>query len=227
MPTVEAFNGFANRFMYIASRRTASIPEPADVDWSREDLNLKVQYLQKVVSEFHPNEESVTNPEFPFTFSASGKAKWYELYHQYSAQAAGKSGMAGAMVARSKATVLRLAMIYAALDLTQEIQKEHFEAAAALWEYSLASVKWAFGENSGNPNADKILTALRRAGKQGMTRTDISEVVFNRRESSHNITEALSVLKGEKKANWRPMPNLAGKGRKLETWFDINSITSS
>ena len=227
MPTVEVFNGLANRFMYIASQRTASIPEPADVDWSREDLNLKVQYLQKVVREFHPNEESITNPEFPFIFTASGKSKWYELYHQYSAQAASKSGMAGAMVARSKATVLRLAMIYAGLDLTQEIQKEHFEAAAALWEYSLASVKWAFGENSGNPNADKIIAALRRAGKKGMTRTEISEVVFNRRESSHNITEALSVLKREKKAGWKPMPNPAGKGRKLETWFDINSITSN
>src|SRR5260221_3737358 len=227
MPTVEVFNGLANRFMYIASQRTASIPEPADVDWSREDLNLKVQYLQKVVREFHPNEESITNPEFPFIFTASGKAKWYELYHQYSAQAASKSGMAGAMVARAKATVLRLAMIYAGLDLTQEIQKEHFEAAAALWEYSLASVKWAFCEDNGNPNADKILAALRRAGKKGMTRTEISEVVFNRRESSHNTTEALSVLKGGKKADWRPMPNPTGKGRKLETWFDINSITSS
>src|SRR5260221_655866 len=53
MPTVEVLNGLANRFMHIASQRTASIPEPADVDWTREDLNLKVQYLQKVVREFH------------------------------------------------------------------------------------------------------------------------------------------------------------------------------
>src|SRR5258708_19309824 len=165
----------------------------------------------EVVREFKANEWAITNPQFPFIFSASGKDKWYELYHQYSAQAASKSGMAGAMVARSKATVLRLAMSYAGLDLTQEIQKEDFEAAAALWEYSLASVKWAFGENSGNPNADKIIAALRRAGKKGMTRTEISEVVFNRRESSHNITEALSVLKREKKANGKPIPNPPAK----------------
>src|SRR5258708_32780447 len=106
----------------------------------------------EVVREFKANEWAITNPQFPFIFSASGKAKWYELYHQYSAQAASKSGMAGAMVARSKATVLRLAMIYAGLDLTQEIQKEHFEADAGLWEYSLAAVQLAVGENSGKPH---------------------------------------------------------------------------
>src|SRR5258708_35631167 len=130
----------------------------------------------EVVREFKANEWAITNPEFPFIFTASGKAKWYELYHQYSAQAASKSGMAGAMVARSKATVLRLAMIYAGLDLTQEIQKEHFEAAAALWEYNLSSVEWAFGGNSGKPNGDKISAALRRAGQKGMTRNEIREV---------------------------------------------------
>ena len=227
MPTVEAFNGFANRFMYIASQRTASIPEPQDVNWNRDGLKSKVQYLQKVVGDFHPNEESLSNPDFEFAFSPAGKAKWYELYHQLSAQASSKTGMAGAMVARAKSTLLRLAIIYAALDLTQQIEREHLEAAEALWEYSLASVKWAFGENSGNPTADKIHSALQRAGKKGMTRTNISEYVFNRRASSHDISEALSVLKGERKANVKRMKSPTGKGRKVETWFDINSFPSN
>ncbi len=224
LPSVEAFNGFANRFMFIASQRTRSIPEPIDVDWNSAGLVGKVQYLQEVVKKFHPNKESALNPELEFTFSASGKAKWCELYHLLSAQSAGKSGMAGAMITRAKPTLLRLAIIYAALDLTQEIEREHLEAADALWEYVLASLQWAFGENSGNPTADKIHAALQRARKNGMTRTEISEYVFNRRTSSHDITEALSLLKREGKANIKRLPNPAGKGRPVETWFEINSI---
>ena len=79
-------------------------------------------------------------------------------------------------------------------------------------QYVLASLQWAFGENSGNPTADKIHAALQRARKNGMTRTEISEYVFNRRTSSHDITEALSLLKREGKANIKRLPNPAGKG---------------
>jgi hypothetical protein len=224
LPSVEAFNGFANRFMFIASQRTRSIPEPIDVDWHSPELVGRVQYLQEVVKRLHPSEESALNPELEFKFSASGKAKWYELYHLLSEQSAGKSGMAGAMIARAKPTLLRLAIIYAALDLTQEIEREHLEAAYALWEYVLSSLQWAFGENSGNPIADKIHSALQRASKKGMTRTDISEYVFNRRTSSHDITEALSLLKREGKADVRRVPNPTGKGRPVEAWFSINSL---
>ena len=41
---------------------------------------------------------------------------------------------------------------------------------------------------TGDKNADKILAALRNASSVGMTKTEISETVFNKHLSSHVFT---------------------------------------
>jgi hypothetical protein len=49
MDSVEAFNEFANRFMFIASRRTASIPEPPVIDWAEGKAAGIVNRLQETL----------------------------------------------------------------------------------------------------------------------------------------------------------------------------------
>lgn len=66
-------------------------------------------------------------------------------------------------------------------------------AALALWDYSEQSARYIFGDATGGPVADQILNALRAAGKNGMTRTEISNL-FGRNMSSERIAQALKLL---------------------------------
>jgi Protein of unknown function (DUF3987) len=211
MPNVEVFNGFANRFTFIASQRTCSNPEPEVLDWRSGELLKKVTYLTELVGKVRPHDECKNNPRHELGFSPDGREKWRQIYHKLSRESSGKSQLQGALLARAKPTMLRLSMIYAVLDCSFVIQPEHLDAACALWDYSVASANWAFGQNSGNPDADKIHTALRRAGKKGLTLTQISVDVFSRHKPASDIREALSYLK---------VSDLARVDvKKRETWY--------
>jgi len=119
MPTVEAFNGFANRFTYIASKRVGSVSVPPVLDWvSSELLQKKVIQLRGLVEDFRPYEACRDNPDYPMDFSPDGRAKWDDLYHDLSKRSEGLSGLKGAIIARAKPTLLRLGIIYAALVVT-------------------------------------------------------------------------------------------------------------
>jgi Protein of unknown function (DUF3987) len=219
MPDAEAFNGFANRFTFIASKRTCSIPEPPNIDWYSGHGKDLASDLRSILNRFHPGPISSCNQEVEFKFSGDGRLKWTEVYHRLSASGDGKSGMHGAVTARGRSTVIRFAIIYAALDGSTIIQPEHIDAAMALWEYSLRSALWAFGENSGNWRADKIVVFLKRRGKRGARRTELAEEVFNKRISSSDLTEALAYLKNSGLAYFTK------KGR-TETWYSLSRGTN-
>jgi hypothetical protein len=68
------------------------------------------------------------------------------------------------------------------------------QAALALWDYSERSAAWIFENGSGNKNADKILAALKAAGRNGLTRLQITNEVFNRHATKFEIDEALRLL---------------------------------
>jgi hypothetical protein len=108
----------------------------------------------------------------------------------------GKPGLFGALVARAEAQVVRLACIYALLDLSHTIRPEHLAAALSLWDYAEASVKHIFGDATGDPIADQILSALRDAS-EGLTQTAIHNL-FGRHKSAEQIQKALIFLKKQK-----------------------------
>ena len=137
---------------------------------------------------------------------------WQEVYGPLSE---GKLGLFGAIVGRSEAQVMRLAAIYAVMDESHEIEHEHLLAALALWEYAEASARYIFGDATGDPVADQIAEALKAAGGDGMTRTDISSL-FGRNRSADQINRALGLL--EHIGRVRRETEETG-GRKAERWF--------
>jgi hypothetical protein len=72
--------------------------------------------------------------------------------------------MVGAVTGRAEAQVMRSSAIFALLDKSRLIRREHLEAAIALWEYCDQSARWIFGSSTGDRNADKIMEVLQRAG---------------------------------------------------------------
>ena len=122
-----------------------------------------------------------------------GPAKefWRSTYHDLTAREA--PGLIGAVTSRSAPHILRLALIYALLDCRDKINCDHLKAALAVWRYAEQSAAFVFGESLGDPDADKLLAAI-KAAPDGLTKTQITSLVFGGHLSSGRIDALLSRL---------------------------------
>src|SRR5262249_50301925 len=121
---------------------------------------------------------------------------------------------AGALLARSEAHVMRLALLYTLLDRSEAIKAVHLLAALAFWDYCERSVRYVFGDGLGDPVADELLRLLRGC-KNGVTRNEIRDY-FHRNYPSERIGHALGVLLQNQLA--RRVQQETG-GRPAERWF--------
>jgi hypothetical protein len=198
----EAANGFANRFIWLLVKRSKELPFGGE--WHKVDAAPLVRRLSSAL-EFAAAPVEVT-------WADSAREIWPKVYSPLSD---GKPGLFGAVVGRGEAQVARLAVLYAVMNQSYEIQGEHLLAALALWDYSEKSARYVFGDATGDPVADQILEALRAAGKDGMTRTEISHL-FGRNRSAERIAQALRLLL--RTGRVRPKTQKTG-GRQAERWF--------
>ena len=116
------------------------------------------------------------------------------------------------MTARAEAQVLRLSVIYTALDGATSIQLQYLKAALAVWEYCERSAFYIFGDATGDPVADRIFAALKIRGK--MTRTDINNLL-GRSTPSNRIAQALNLLRTSGKATFQMDNSQPGRPSEL------------
>jgi len=150
----------------------------------------------------------------PIAFDDTARERWIEIYEQLSSV---RPGLAGAATARAEAHTVRLALIYALLDLSERICLEHLEAALAVWRYSADSAAWIFGDSLGDPTADEIWAAAKDR-PAGLTRTDVSDM-FSRNKKRREIERALGVL--EDAGRLRRETRQAERGRAAEIWIPV------
>lgn len=198
-------NGFANRFIYMLVRRSKELPfggslsDSEIAEWG--DRTAGAVYRAKNIGRI--------------TWEAAASDEWLRVYGSISAD---RPGLLGAVTARAEAQVVRLAMLYAAIDGAARISLDHLRAALAVWRYAEASAAHIFGDLVGDPVADEIMQALLQAGQAGMTRTTIRDL-FGRNRSADRIGAALALLLKAGKA--------AGKmretgGRPAEVWVAMD-----
>jgi uncharacterized protein DUF3987 len=198
-------NGYANRFLFACVRRSKLLPHGGgDAEQTAELLGAKTLHALDVARALGR-----------VTMTEAATRRWEEIYAQLSK---GAPGMLGTIIARAEAQTLRLALLYALLDGATQIDCVHLEAALALWSYCEASARLIFGDLIGDPIADGILRALRTAGSNGMSRSEIHDL-FCRNYPAHRLIEALAVLAaaGRIRSDHQP-PGLRG-GRPREMWF--------
>jgi hypothetical protein len=102
-------------------------------------------------------------------------------------------------------------MIYALSDFHSTIRRPHLEAALALWKRAQDSVKYLFGDRTGDPVADRILVSLRQGE---LTGTEMSHL-FDRHVKAERIASALDSLK---KAGLVVSVEVATAGRPTTSW---------
>lgn len=187
MSEVENKNGFSNRVLWIATRRTKEIPIPLWIKWSQHPS--VTSHLAKILETFGPGAGSRQ-----LDWSKEGRTAWTNFYKSKSKVISDTStGIVASIIARSHSHVMRLTMLYTILDNSTLMEPKHLQAAVAFWQYCERSAVWVFGQNTGNKMADKIYWALQRE-PSGMTRTQINADVFNRHASKNSLDMAFSAL---------------------------------
>jgi hypothetical protein len=176
----DAMNGFANRFLFVACRRSQHLPNGAVIpDRTFNDL----------VRQTHDRLDlAVRRARMHRTEAA--ETRWADIYNAIDDHV---SGLFGYATARAEAQMLRLSLIYALLDGADAIDLEHVEAAHAFWTYCEDTAAMVFGSRLGDPIADTLLDALRDAFPDGLGRTEQS-ALFERHVSAERLNLARTLL---------------------------------
>ena len=197
-----AANGFGNRFIWLAVKRSKELPLPEPF------TGPIVRDLADRVAESLAAARHIGRMQF----DEQAADVWINAYHELSAE---RDGLAGAILNRSEAHTLRLSMIYALLDGSRVIRLDHLAAAMALFDYAERSTYYIFGAASGDPVADRILEALRTIGP--MSRSQVSDL-FDRNTDKRTTDSALQRLKASGKAESWTDKQEGQAGRPPEMW---------
>jgi hypothetical protein len=177
---VEIFNGLGNRILWACVRRSQSLPFGGAIDL--DCIASLGNRLGLALDAARARGQMDWTPE--------GKKLWVSEYDHLTED---RPGLWGAITSRGEAHVLRLGLIYAALDRSDKIAGEHIKAAVELWRFCDRSAAYLFGGSVGDRDGDAILDAL-RGRADGMTRNEIRRQVFNDNKTSEEMTRALSLL---------------------------------
>jgi hypothetical protein len=139
---------------------------------------------------------------------------WWEVYPDLTNDL--HTGLVAAVTGRAAAQVVRLSLLYALLDRSQVISRNHLEAALALWKYCEQSARHIFGDAVGDPLADQLLVDL-RTHPEGLTRAEISNAL-GRHQKAEAISSALTSLRQRGLARFEEEKT---SGRPAERWFPI------
>jgi Protein of unknown function (DUF3987) len=195
-------NGFVNRFLLALVQRSQLLPFGGEPD-------------RPIIAELARRTREVTDRArqsiMKIGFTTAGRERWEQAYRHLSRNLL---GLVDEALARAEAQTARLAMLYCLLDCRLDITPAHIEAALAVWHYCDSSARYLFGDLTGDPIADEILTFLRSAGADGMTRTEISNAL-GRHRTARRIDVALGVLLRHGRIHRRQKPT---PGRPGEIW---------
>ena len=173
-------NGMGNRFLWVCARRSKLLPHGGE--------QLNEAAMEQLASQMREAIAfSVTAGEI--RWDPEARQAWGRVYERLSAPAI---GLFGSMTARGDAQCRRLALIYALLDQSLVIRMEHLRAALEVWSYCEDSVRYLFGDSTGDETADAILRSLSESD-EGLTTTEIWGV-FGRHAKKPELQRALSVL---------------------------------
>jgi hypothetical protein len=130
---IDMANGFANRFLWVAVRRSKALPEGGRLDVAQVDAFAR--RLSEIMGTAREPGRIERDDE--------ARAKWAEDYLELSE---GRPGLLGAITSRAEAQVMRLSLLYALLAGRRVITIEDHEAGVAIWDYCERSARFVFGE---------------------------------------------------------------------------------
>lgn len=204
---VDGFNGFANRFLWFAVKRSKLLPDGG------RDLNL-TGHAQRLAlaAEQARSVERMHRDE-------GAAALWRQIYGELADDNAG--GLLGAVTSRAEAQVLRLSMVYALLDGDGMIREQHLQAALAVWRYCRSSARLIFGDAGSDPVEDQVLAAIRQA--PGLGRRELHRALGNHVKAAV-LVRTLARLRDAGRVR---VEKTETGGRPAERWFTCEQSEQS
>ncbi len=172
----DIYGGFANRWVYFYGVPKDPMPSPPKVDADRQgklvqDLNQIRDWADSV-----PGGEVTVSPE--------ADALWAEHYATYYRRCQ-QPGLIPTLIVRVQDFIWKIALLYAADDLSESITAEHLLAAIAVGDYleaSVAEVFAEFGQSDGKALETRLLDYLRSAGRPVPEREVYRSLTISARE---------------------------------------------
>lgn len=154
----DIYGGFANRWLYFCGLPKEPMPNPPKVD--KEKRNKLVQELNQIRdwAEDVPNEEITTSSEANTLFE-----NYYREYYRRCQQ----PGLIPTLIVRIQDFIWKIALLYAAGDMSEVISKDHLEAAIAVGNYleaSVAEVFANFGASNDKAHEMRLMDMLKAEG---------------------------------------------------------------
>jgi hypothetical protein len=202
LTATEIANGFMNRFMMVAVKRSQLLTDGGNL----------TKAVAKILAE--RIRDAITYAEHVQRMERDTDAKrlWHEVYPTLTRD---RPGLTGSLLARAEAHVLRLSMVYALLGKSFVIQEQHLIAALAFWDYVERSTEFLFGDSTGDKLADEFLKLIRSRPDEGVSRTDLMAST-GRHAKKVEVEGSLQSLWRQNKAHPRKVKT---SGRPSERWF--------
>lgn len=188
--TVDIFNGFGNRFMFIHTKSDKILPEAPSI----KDLDLKEE-IKALSDAIHFWDEALKSPHgLRFKFSPEAQALWNEVYTHFMKNP--ESGIIGTLLNRNLVHAKKMAIIFAMVDKKNFIGKEHLEAALTIANYSKESIRFIFKDSAtGLSNKHKkVLSLLESSFNNQASRTEVSKEALKKNSSKQEIEQIKSDL---------------------------------
>lgn len=196
--SVDAANGFANRFIWLISHRSKLLSKGSTVpDSLNRDLALEIRQTLEVARAFSE-----------IKFHDSTSTLWDKLYFELNEEI---PGVVGAISARGVVNTFRLALIYALFDKSNVILPAHLEAAYSLWMYSLDCIRKIFAKDELSSLANRIYSEI--LTETAITKTDLSRALSGHKDRV--LTESALEELAQRDLIERSMESTAGRSREL------------
>jgi hypothetical protein len=157
MDACSHFNGFSNRFLWVYVERARFMPSPPVL--RPDDLRDFAHRLRKALKRARKR---------AYRLTSDAKHLWDSALYRMLEERDLDPRVLRA-TERASPYVLRLALLFAILDMADAIDTPHLEAAAAVWAYAEQSAVFIFGPKGGaavSPAARKVADYIRREGSR-------------------------------------------------------------
>jgi hypothetical protein len=207
---MDKVNGFANRFLYVCTRRTKQLPHGGNSDL------LAMQSLAEKIKNVAIR---ASTQVAEMKWDAEARELWATVYGDLTDDEDGK------LLSRGAPIVVRLAMIYALMDQatymhgivfgeSHTIRIEHLKAALEVWRYCKDSAIHIFGDARFASLVNAVFAKLKAAGNTGMTQTQINQS-FQKNKTAFELQRALTLLEQKKLVK---STQQSTAGRPVTTW---------
>lgn len=225
LSTSDLFGGTTNRFLWVAVERSGLKPRTSGVPTTVTDTFAAA--IKDANSWLEKHALASNGEPMAVRRSADAERLWADEGLYATLENDDESGALGAAVARSSVQVLRVALVFALLDLSATIERDHLRAAEAVWNYCRASAAHVFGESTGDHRADRVLDRLRIAGESGLLRSEVPAAIGNKGLTRAHVDRLRDRLVTAKRIVVTAEPSAGRTGERWRIARDDTSARSS